>query len=274
MREFDVEAAKYAEEGFLVLHSEFSRGEIEELRGGAKELLRGCEEQLVRENDGVTVRSAYAIHRGETLFSQLGRSARLVEPTRRLLGGEVYLYQSKLNVKRPFVGDRWEWHQDYAFWRAEDAMLTPRVLTAAVYLDDINEFNGPLVVIPGSHREGLVRCAPWASSAEGGELSGYTSASLKYTVARDEVARLVRQGGLLAPKGEAGTVLFFSGCLVHASGANLSPFPRSLALYTYNRVDNAPVRAPRRPWFLQSRDVSAVEPVYAALTGAAGSGAR
>ncbi len=273
MRETENERTTFAEQGFLLRHGQFSAAEIEELREGAKELLSGSEERLVRERDGVTLRSAYGIHSDEAVFSRLARSARLVEPTRGLLGGEVYLYQSKLNVKRPFVGDRWEWHQDYAFWRAEDAMLAPQVLTAAVYLDDLDEFNGPLVVIPGSHRQGLVECSPRASSVEGDELSGYTSASLKHTVSREQVARLVGRGGLVAPKGRAGAVLFFSGCLVHASGVNLSPSPRSLALYTYNRVDNAPARAPRRPWFLQGRDVSPVEPVYGPLTGAEDRGA-
>jgi len=265
MRVIKEEKSDYARRGFLLLESQLGPSEVTLLQEGVEGLLAAEEERLVRERDGAAVRSVYAIHAEESVFSRLACDARIVEPARRFLGGDVYLYQSKLNIKSPFVGDRWEWHQDYTFWRAEDAMVAPRVLTAAVYLDEIGEFNGSLVVIPGSHRDGIVECSPWEAPKGKSELAGYTSASLKYSVSREEVARLVRQGGLVAPKGPAGSILFFSGCLVHASGVNLSPFPRTLALYTYNRVDNAPTRAPRRPWFLHGRDVCPIEPVYSAL---------
>ena len=67
--------------------------------------------------------------------------------------------------------------------------------------------------------------------------------------------RAVADAGVVAPKGRAGSVLLFDCNLAHASPPNLSHLGRTIALFTYNRVDNAPpASALHRPEFLVSRD--------------------
>jgi len=198
------------------------------------------------------------------VFSLLARHPRIVDPVRALLGGDVYVYQSKLNVKSPFVGEVWEWHQDYIYWRNEDAMPDPRVVTAAVYIDDVDEFNGPMVMIPGSHREGVLPCQNDVieDGGDGPHWLSHLSARLKYTIDRRVLSGLARAHGLRAAKSPAGAVLLFDGNLAHASAPNISPFARSLLLVTYNRVDNAPASANlTRPEFLVSRDTRPIEAV-------------
>ena len=66
----------------------------------------------------------------------------------------------------------------------------------------------------------------------------------------------------MAPKGPAGSVLFFDANLVHASPSNLSPFDRAVAFLTYNSVENVPppVEQPR-PDFLVDRQITPIVPV-------------
>jgi ectoine hydroxylase len=254
---------EYKRSGFLLLEGCFSGRELAVLRENVPVALAARGEETVLEDSGEAVRSVYGLHRGG-VFSLLARHPRLVEAARALLGGDVYVYQSKLNCKSPFVGDVWEWHQDYIYWRNEDAMPAPRVLTAAVFLDDVDEFNGPLVLIPGSQREGVLPCRDpdGASPAGAPAWRTHVSARLKYAIDRGVLTDLAGRHGLHAPKGRAGAVLLFDSNLAHASAPNISPFCRSLVLYTYNHVDNAPPRAAlRRPEFLVSRDERPVEPV-------------
>ncbi len=154
----------------------------------------------------------------------------------------------------------WEWHQDYIFWRNEDGMPTNDVVTVALFLDEVNEFNGPLLFVPGSQNGGVIE--PRArNEAEGGEESwkADVAAALSYMVQQDTLAELVGDGGITAPKGRAGSVLFFDGNVVHGSAPNMSPSDRMLALVTYNAVSNAPTGGRKvRPEFLCSRDFTPV----------------
>jgi ectoine hydroxylase len=86
----------------------------------------------------------------------LARHKDIAETAQELLDGQVYVYQSKLNVKSAFDGDIWDWHQDYIYWQTEDAMPTARVITVALFLDDVTEFNSPIIVVPGSHCHGVL----------------------------------------------------------------------------------------------------------------------
>jgi ectoine hydroxylase len=45
-------------------------------------------------------------------------------------------------VKHAFGGESWAWHQDYVVWKAADNLPQPRVVNVAVFLDEVNEFNG------------------------------------------------------------------------------------------------------------------------------------
>ena len=102
----------------------------------------------------------------------------------QLFGEDVYMHQFKINGKMAFDGDVWQWHQDYGTWKNDDQMPEPRAMNVAIFLDEVNEFNGPLMFIPGSHKLGVldaqhdtappaIRCGPstttpsasWSSAA-------------------------------------------------------------------------------------------------------------
>ena len=257
---------QYQRDGYVFVDAAFSAVEVETLRAGARAAADHDGERRVLESDGTTVRSVYGIHQHERPFMDLARHPRLVEIARRLLGGDVYVYQSKLNAKAALGGDLWPWHQDYIFWCNEDAMPAPRALTAAVFLDDVTELNGPIALVPGSHHAGVL---PYDTAA--GVTPGYDTAPawianvvarLKYTIQRQALLGLALTNGVVTPTAKAGSVLIFDCNVAHASAVNLSPHARTLALVTYNRVDNAPAaHLLRRPDFLVSRDARPIVPV-------------
>ena len=110
----------------------------------------------VREKGSDAVRTNFAAHLVSEPFARLARHPRMVEPVQDLLGEALYMHQFKINGKMAFEGDVWQWHQDYGTWKNDDLMPTERAMNVAIFLDDVNEFNGPLMFIPGSHKRGVI----------------------------------------------------------------------------------------------------------------------
>lgn len=254
----------YQQFGYVFLHELYSVSEVALFKEQIPHLLKNRDERVVMEKSGKTVRSIYGVHDTNPILGALSRHNKLAQAAQELLDGSVYVYQSKINIKDAFDGDIWDWHQDYIYWKNEDGMPSSAVLTAALFLDDISEFNSPVIMIPGSHRYGVTSCDVLngkPSEYQGGPawISNLT-ARLKYTVDRATLADQVQKNGMVAEKGRAGSVLFFDGNVIHASQPNISPYSRSLLLYTYNRVDNAPPpNALHRPPFLASRDNTPIQ---------------
>jgi ectoine hydroxylase len=150
-------------------------------------------------------------------------------------------------------------------------MAQPNALTVVIFLDDVTELNGPIVLVPGSHRGGVIE--PLARGGDSNNdalmLDAYSNspawisnltATLKYTIDQQVLAELISRYGTVAPKGPAGSVLFFHSNLVHGSGTNISPRNRVLSLITYNSVRNVPqFPEDRRPEFLASSDARPLE---------------
>nr|AGS49339.1 phytanoyl-CoA dioxygenase [uncultured bacterium esnapd2] len=243
----------YRENGYLVVDRLFNTEEVDALRDAFARDGEIPGDQRIAENDGEDVRAIYASHLRQPEFARLVRSPRLLGPVRQLLTDKVYVYQFKINAKPAFVGGGWAWHQDFTAWRIADALPEPKLVNVGLFLDDVTEFNGPLMFVPGSHRHGLIR------SDRGG-----TMKSMQHLDPDDiqltttEMAGLVRRCGMDSPKGLAGSVIFFDPEIVHGSATNMSPFSRRLLLVTYNDSTNAPLGTPRE-WYLVEQDTTALE---------------
>ena len=113
----------------------------------------------MREKGSDAVRTNFAAHLYSEPFARLARHPRMVEPVQQVFDEELYMHQFKINGKMAFDGDVWQWHQDYGTWMNDDLMPTERAMNVAIFLDEVNEFNGPLMFIPGSHKQGVHRRA-------------------------------------------------------------------------------------------------------------------
>ena len=117
-------------------------------------------------------------------------------------------------------------------------------------LTDNHEFNGPLMLIPGSHRV-FVPCIGETPD------NNHEKSLQKQEIgvpSQEALRQLIDRNGIEAPKGSAGGLLLFDCNTLHGSNANMSPDPRSNAFFVYNRVDNRCIEPfaanRRRPDFL------------------------
>jgi ectoine hydroxylase-related dioxygenase (phytanoyl-CoA dioxygenase family) len=256
----DQQVQSYRENGYLLLPGVFSEDEVQVFRDELPGLFAQDTPARVLEKGTGVVRSVYGSHAQSEVFARLVRDPRMLGPARRLLDDDVYVHQFKINAKQAFGGEVWEWHQDYVFWRNEDGMPTARVVNVTLYLDEVNEFNGPLLLIPGSQRYGVIEPRVREKGSGNGGATGMAWASdvaadLTYSFGRDTVAGLVERHGIVSSWGPAGTLLLFHPDVVHGSAPNMSPFDRALLMATYNSVHNTPVPGPSpRPEFLCARD--------------------
>jgi ectoine hydroxylase len=268
MRLTDAQVEDYERDGFLRIENCFSKAEIEVLLREIQNEFAVDSPRTIKERSGA-VRSVFASHLTNEVFQRLSRLPRLVEPSRQLLGSEVYIHQFKINAKVALEGDRWEWHQDFIYWHKEDKMPQPRVLTAAIFLQDVNDYNGPMLVIPGSHKEGMIDLqarTPCPGNGNGLNDPDHSAlwmptltADLKYTINRDFLAKLLSRSQIYSSKGLAGFTMFFHGNLFHASANNLSAFDRISIFISYNSVENTLGNfESRRPTFIASRDFTPV----------------
>ena len=241
--------AEFEEEGYLFFPSLFSPEEIGVLSGELPGLFAQAREEVVREKGSEAPRTAFYLQAWNPAFAIAARHPRLVEPVMQLLGSDkLYMHQFKVNAKAAFDGAVWQWHQDYATWFNDDDMPAPRAMNIALFLAEANEFNGPLMFIPKSHREGRL--------AAGHDVT--TTSYPLWTTDHETITRLVDRGGIVAPKGPAGSVLLFHGNLVHASGSNLTPWSRWILYLSLNRCDNA-IRRFKRPNWIANRDFTPIE---------------
>ena len=235
-------------DGCLFFPSLFSRDEIRILTDEVPALYAQRRPENVREKTGDAVRTNFAAHLYSAPFARLARHPRMVEPVKQIFGEDVYMHQFKINGKMAFDGDLWQWHQDYGTWTRDDDMPSARAMNVAIFLDDVNEFNGPLMFIPGSHKLGLL---------EAGHDTSTTSYPL-WTIDHATIAALVDRGGIVAPKGAAGSMIVFHGCLVHASTSNLSPWNRVSVYLSLCAVSNH-IRRFKRPGYIAHRDFTPIE---------------
>jgi len=194
-------------------------------------------------------------HSCNKVFRVLARLPRLIEPTQQILKSEVYIHQYKLNAKVALDGEHWEWHQDFLYWHREDNMPEPRALNVVIFLEDVNDFNSPLLVIPGSHQKGMInlKCnqSGWASTL---------TADLKYKIDKQLLVELIKDTIIFTIKGLAGFVVFFHCNLFHASADNLSPWDRFSVFVTYNSIKNTLQKLDNpRPEWIASRDFTPVQ---------------
>ena len=239
---------QFNREGYLFFPGQFTPEETQTLTDEVPRLYKQQRPENVREKGSDAVRTNFAAHMYSKPFAKLARHPRMVEPVMQIFGEELYMHQFKINGKAAFNGDVWQWHQDFGTWKNDDQMLEPRAMNVAIFLDEVNEFNGPLMFIPGSHEIGVIDAQHDTST---------TSYPL-WTVNNDTIRKLVERGGIVAPKGPAGSMILFHSCLVHASTSNLSPWNRTSVYLSLCAVSNH-IRRFKRPEYIAHRDFTPIK---------------
>ena len=142
-----------------------------------------------------------------------------IEP---LIGPDVRVRPGgKVNLKSAGYGAPVEWHQDWAFY----PHTNDDVLAVGILLDDVDEDNGPMMVLPGSH------LGPIHDHHANGAFCGGI-----------DLARTpLDLSGAVALTAPAGSVTIHHARLVHGSAVNRSDRPRRLLLFEYAAADAWPL---------------------------------
>jgi len=148
----------YRRDGYLKIENAVGEEELRTLQRVTGELIE-CSRELTESDERFDLDEGHSAdnprltrikipHHQHEAFAETLRSEHMLGYFRSLLGANVTLLTSKLNTKAPGGGAAVEWHQDWAFYPHTNA----DVLAFGLMLEDVDRENGPLMVIPGSHR--------------------------------------------------------------------------------------------------------------------------
>jgi phytanoyl-CoA hydroxylase len=231
----DRDVAFYREHGYLVVSDVLDRATIDDLRRELAGILDGAREvadhtevydlEPGHRRESPRVRRIKTPHRFFPSFQRLVRHPRVVSVLQRLLGTGIRLHGSKINLKSPRYGSPVEWHQDWAFYPHTNDDL----LAVGVMLDDCTLENGPLLVVPGSHR----------GPVYDHHADGYFCGAVDPAAIASEIERAVPLTG------RAGSMSIHHVRLLHGSAQNVSDLPRALLLHEYAAADAWPLMGVR-----------------------------
>jgi ectoine hydroxylase len=217
-----------------------------------------ADERTVIEARTQEVRSIFEVHKLSEVFARIANDPRLVGRARQLLGSDVYLHQTRVNAKPGFGGGDFYWHSDFETWHAEDGLPRMRTVSISISLTDNYSYNGPLMIMPGSHKT-FVSC-----DGATPEDNYKQSLVMQGTGIPDPgtLTKFAENHGIDVMDGKAGSAVMFDCNCMHGSNGNITPYPRSNVFLVYNSVENTavePFAAPeRRPTFVGARDFTPV----------------
>ncbi len=258
----------YEENGYIMLEKFFDNEDLELLKDELQSTMKAHEDKegpdVIKEPNSNEIRSIFEVHKDGDFFERLSRNERLVKVVEQILGSKVYINQSRINFKPGFKGKEFYWHSDFETWHVEDGMPRMRALSCSIVLTDNYEYNGPLMLVPGSQNW-------YVSTAGETPEDNYKSSLQKQEVGvpdEGSMEWLVEQAGgrIDRATGPAGSVLLFDCNTMHGSAGNISPYPRSNVFFVYNSIENKLVepfsdKAPR-PEFLANREnIQPITPV-------------
>ena len=159
--ELHVDPAKFWRDGYLTAPSVLTEEQLVQMRHESDRLLRLCSDNPVKYASRIqwetnyldeehkpgmdkVIRKLEPISDLSPIFAELAYDEKIVNPVSAIFGEPVALFEDKLNLKLP-GGSPYAWHQDWSCcWRAH----TDELITCFIYLDDADEVNGCLQVIP------------------------------------------------------------------------------------------------------------------------------
>jgi len=230
--------AQYDENGYLLLERQIPEEWLAKLRAEIARfelesaMLEQSNDRLDLEDshtpENPRLRRIKLPHTISDVVAELMTSDHVLAPARDLIGPNLRLHTTKLNMKSAGYGAAVEWHQDYAFY----PHTNDDILAIGVCIDDMAEENGPLMVYPGSHK------GPVFDHHVDGIFAG---------------AMLPNENGLnpadaVKLMGPAGSVSIHHGRIVHGSALNTSDHARRILFFELMAADAFPIMGSMTRW--------------------------
>lgn len=257
------ELAGFERDGFLAIDQLITPDEVGVYHAELTRLIDDptmrADERSIVEPRSQEIRTIFEVHKISELFAKLAADPRVVGRARQILGSDVYVHQSRINVKPGFGATGFYWHSDFETWHAEDGLANMRTVSVSIALTKNHDTNGGLMIMPGSHKTFL--------GCEGATPKDNYKRSLQMQDAGipsdGTLTNLASDYGIRLFTGEAGSATWFDCNAMHGSGDNITPFPRSNVFIVFNSVENTavePFAAPiRRPDYIGARDFTPVK---------------
>jgi len=167
------------------------------------------------------VRRIKAADRHHPAYAALTRHPGIIAVLQSLWGPDIRFDAAKLNMKCAGFGAPVEWHQDWAFYPHTNDSLA----AVGVMFDDMAIQNGPLMIVPGSHK------GPVFDHHADGVFCG----------AMDPANRDVDYRAVIPLTGKAGSITVHHVRAVHGSAPNVSDRDRRLLLFQFRAADAWPI---------------------------------
>lgn len=223
--------AAYGDQGFLVLERRVPIAVIETIRAevarfeGLAQGMTASDARIDLEDshrpDAPRIRRVKLPHRQSAAIDALMRSDLVLAPVRDLIGPDLRLRTSKLNMKSAGFGAAVEWHQDFAFYPHTNDDL----LAVGILIDDMSPENGPLMVFPGTHK------GPILDHHHNGVFAG----------AVDLARAGFDQADAAALMGPAGSITLHHARALHGSALNTSARDRRIIFFEILAADAFPL---------------------------------
>lgn len=231
------QAAAFDRDGFIVLPGRVGdqtlaaiRSEIANILENARGLTTSNDQLDLEDShrpDAPRVRRIKQPHTHSAAIDSLVRSDAILAPVRDLLGPDLRLQNSKLNLKAAGYGAAVEWHQDWAFY----PHTNDDVVAVGVMLDDVGPENAPLMMLPGSHK----------GPTHNHHADGYFCGAI------DTAACGVDPAEAVPVLGPAGSISIHHVRMIHGSDLNRSDQDRALLLYEITAADAFPLAGSTSP---------------------------
>jgi len=225
------EIEQYRELGYLVVSGVFDAELLAEIRGAVDAIIADAGKVTTHTDvydleeshtqQAPRVRRIKTPHKHFPFFAELTRNPRITGVLAQLIGSDLRLHGAKLNMKSAGYGAAVEWHQDWAFY----PHTNDDVLATGLYLDDCDMANGPLLVVPGTHK----------GPVYDHHADGYFVGAMAPEIEGLDYAEAVPLTG------RAGSMTIHHARLVHGSALNTSSKPRRLLLHEYTAADAWPL---------------------------------
>ena len=225
------EIEQYRELGYLVVSGVFDAELLAEIRGAVDAIIADAGKVTTHTDvydleeshtqQAPRVRRIKTPHKHFPFFAELTRNPRITGVLAQLIGSDLRLHGAKLNMKSAGYGAAVEWHQDWAFY----PHTNDDVLATGLYLDDCDMANGPLLVVPGTHK----------GPVYDHHADGYFVGAMAPEIEGLDYAEAVPLTG------KAGSMTIHHARLVHGSALNTSSKPRRLLLHEYTAADAWPL---------------------------------
>ena len=222
----------YFANGYLLVEQAVSEDWLEQLRKATNEMVD--QSRLVTVSDAVwdiennhcadtpRLRRLTSPNDHHPVYWEYAASAMVTDIVADLVGPDVKFHHSKLNFKWAHGGEEVKWHQDIQFWPHTN--YSP--LTVGLYLYECGEEQGPLVVMPGSHKGEL-----YDQYNDEGQWTGCLS---------DADASSLDASRAVQLEGPAGSLTIHNCRMLHSSMPNRSAVGRPLLLNAYSSADAMP----------------------------------